>query len=160
MVPSQDLFRGVFIVRPRLLGAAGFTLIEVTMAIGIIAFAFIGIFQLLPIGLGVSRQAIDTTIEAQIAQHMKTQALQIDFSQLSKLSTLGKIYFDDRGKPVDSATTAVYAGEFIVSNTTSLADNVQSSRLATVTVHIQSAKGNLNENGSRKFPIFIPDNGL
>lgn len=130
------------------------------MAIGIIAFAFIGIFQLLPIGLGVSRQAIDTTIEAQIAQQMKTQALQIDFSQLTNLSKLGKLYFDDQGNPAESAATALYVGEFFVQNTTSLANGVQSSRLATVIVHVQSANGQLDTNRGRKFPILIPDNGL
>ncbi len=161
MLPSRFFPLGILLMKPRLAGTrAGFTLVEVTMAIGIIAFAFIGIFQLLPIGLGVSRQAIDTTIETQIAQQMKTQALQTDFSLLSKLSELETACFDDQGRPTEKSK-AVYAAKFLVSNTTALAPGVQSARLATVTVHVQrSSDGNMSESQAKKFPILIPDNGL
>ncbi len=76
--------------------ANAFSLVEVTLALGVVAFAFVSLFALLPIGLGVSREAIDNTVTAQIAQQLATQAQQTDFSKLSQLD--GAIfYFNEEG---------------------------------------------------------------
>lgn len=48
--------------------SAGFSLVEVTLAIGIIAFALLAIFALIPVGLNSSRDAIDDTTTSLIAQ--------------------------------------------------------------------------------------------
>ena len=61
---------------------AGFSLIEVTLAIGIVAFAFISLFGLLPTGLNVFRGAIDTTLGSQIVQQTTDQYQQTDFDEL------------------------------------------------------------------------------
>jgi uncharacterized protein (TIGR02598 family) len=45
-----------------------FSLVEVTLAIGIIAFALLGIFALIPVGLNSSREAIDDTSTSLITQ--------------------------------------------------------------------------------------------
>ena len=46
---------------PRGTSNAGFSLIEVTLAIGIIAFAFVALFGLLPTGMQTFRASVDTT---------------------------------------------------------------------------------------------------
>jgi uncharacterized protein (TIGR02598 family) len=51
----------------RLRRVAGFSLIEVTLAIAIIAFAFIALIGLLPAGLGVFAQTVDATNELRIS---------------------------------------------------------------------------------------------
>jgi uncharacterized protein (TIGR02598 family) len=78
--------------------AAGFSLVEVALSLGIIAVAFVPLLGLLPLGLDVSRRAIDTTIGAQIAQQLRTEAQQTDFSALPALadaSHTAPSYFDE-----------------------------------------------------------------
>src|SRR6266542_97639 len=63
---------------------AGFSLIEVTLAIGIIAFALLSVVALLPVGLNATRNAED---KAQAVQIMKaiTIAIQSASSKPDKL---------------------------------------------------------------------------
>ena len=61
-----------------------FSLIEVTLAIGIVGFAFTTILGLLPAGLSNFRKAMDTEVEAQIVQQVTNEAMQADFDQLIK----------------------------------------------------------------------------
>lgn len=149
----------------------GFTLVEVTLAIGIISFAFVAMFGMLPVGLNVSRQAMDTTIEAQIVQQLKTQALQTDFSQLGELGKTGdEVYFDDQGKSVDAAVAVYKAGYLPVPSTTSLPSGAvvaSTDSLRTVTIAVLNTKGSseraakgLDSDEAKKFTILIPDNGL
>jgi uncharacterized protein (TIGR02598 family) len=141
----------------------GFTLVEVTLAIGIISFAFVAMFGMLPVGLSVSRQAMDTTIEAQIVQQMKTQALQTDFSRLDELDDADELYFDDQGKQVEAANGIFRAKFASVSANTRLPDGTSTSRLKTVTILVANTKGTAETTGSRepkKFTTLIPDNGL
>lgn len=145
-----------------------FTLVEVTLAIGIVSFAFVAMFGLLPVGLSVSRQAIDTTIEAQIVQKLKTQALQTDFSQLQTLQDAEPYYFDDQGKAAEE-TGAMYKAFFAeVPAETQLPANVSTRKLRTVTIFVVNTKGNSTiaaedadtSRHAKKFTLMIPDNGL
>ena len=63
-----------------------FSLIETALALGIVAFAFVGLMGLLPAGLGTFRTAIDTTVSAQIVQRIVSDAEQSDFDALSSNS--------------------------------------------------------------------------
>lgn len=60
----------------------GFSLVEVTLAIGIVAFAFVALFALIPVGLNTFRLAMDTSVGAQIAQRIISDAQQSDFDAL------------------------------------------------------------------------------
>lgn len=92
----------------------GFTLVEVVLAIAVVAFAFVGMFSLLPVGLGVFRESMDISITAQIAQRIVSEAEQSDFDSLvpeagnavegvtlggadERFFTLPLRYFDDQG---------------------------------------------------------------
>ena len=69
----------------RLLGSRhkrGFSLVEVVMAIGIVAAAFIPLVGLLPVGMNAFRQSMDTTIASGIAQKVINEAIQTDFDTL------------------------------------------------------------------------------
>lgn len=80
-----------------------FSLIEVTLAIGIVAFAFIGLFALLPLGLTSLDNAIDATIESQIVQQITTIARQSSFNQLQTQATDAtpmSYYFDNQGEQI------------------------------------------------------------
>lgn len=90
-----------------------FSLVEVVLAIGIAAFAFVAILGLLPTGLGVFRQAMDTSVCAQIAQRVISDSQQTDFTTLIEQDDLTKRndpanftlrkpvrYFDEQGNEV------------------------------------------------------------
>ena len=50
----------------------GFSLVEVTLAIGIIAFAFVALFGLLPMGMTTFRAAVDSTNDTSIMQDLNS----------------------------------------------------------------------------------------
>ena len=80
---------------------------EVVLAIGVVAFCFVGIFALLPAGLGVFHQAEDTSVSAEIVQRIVSEAEQSDFKSLTGNAASGSYYvlplryFDDRGSEVN-----------------------------------------------------------
>jgi uncharacterized protein (TIGR02598 family) len=66
----------------RRLSRAGFTLVEVALAIGIVAFAFVALFALLPAGHTAYRRSIDIAVCGQIAQRVIGDAEEADFDNL------------------------------------------------------------------------------
>lgn len=62
---------------------SGFSLVEVVLAVGVIAFAFVAILGLLPAGLTQFRQAMDNSLAAQIAQRVIEDAQGTDFDILT-----------------------------------------------------------------------------
>jgi uncharacterized protein (TIGR02598 family) len=161
----------------RRLRCAGFSLIEVVLAIGIMAFAFIPLLGLMPLGLNTSRQAIDTTIDAQIVQQMTSLAQQTNFSSLSILATNplasstppanGLIYFDANGNMTTSAN-GIYKASFSAPVNTVLPGGSTTTKLATLTIYILSVHTpngatttDLSTNtSSKKYTVFVSDNGL
>ena len=83
-----------------------FSLVEVTLALGIISFGLVAVMGLMPVGLTTMRQAMDASIEEQIVQKIAGEVLLTPFSQLSD-SIIGKsYYFDDQGIAVATANNA------------------------------------------------------
>lgn len=85
----------------------GFSLVEISAALGIVSFAFVALLGLMANGVGQFREAMDTTITAQIASRMINDAQQAEFSELvsSKGSSgsaedLGIRYFDEQGNEI------------------------------------------------------------
>ena len=93
---------------------AGFSLIETALALGIVAFAFVALMGMLPAGLTTFRKSVDTTVSAQIVQHIVSDAEQSDFDALLAQATattadfyaLRTRYFDDQGNEVIPAGQA------------------------------------------------------
>ncbi len=87
----------------------GFSLIEVTMAIGLISFAMLSIVGLMPVGLSTLRNAMNQTVEGQIVQKMSGRFLLTPFSQLrTNYSTSQSFYYDQEGEEVPGAGTAAF----------------------------------------------------
>ena len=116
----------------------GFSLIEVSLAIGVVAFAFVALLGLIPLGLSNFRKAMDASIGAEIGQRVLNDLQQSDFNTLlsqtsnaSLVTTLGTIlsgqgngavaprtvtgtgylshrFFDDQGNEVILKESAVY----------------------------------------------------
>ncbi len=60
----------------------GFSLMEVVLALGVVAFAFVALFGMLPVGLNAFNNSIDATQETQIAENVMSQLRQAKFSTL------------------------------------------------------------------------------
>jgi uncharacterized protein (TIGR02598 family) len=86
----------------------GFSLVEVTMAIGIIAFAFVALFGLLPSGLTTFRAAVDTTNDSSIMQDMNSMVQVTEWKKVDGLaqSKGGDIYYyDEEGRRTDTKSS-------------------------------------------------------
>lgn len=122
--------------RPRRTPTA-FSLVEVVLAIGIVSFAFVGLFGLLPAGLNVFRQAIDNSVGSQIVQRLVNEAQQTDFPALITAAPT-KRYFDDQGNEVTSANESLYTAEVSVLAKTEMpaATTRATDSLATITIKL------------------------
>lgn len=87
---------------------AAFSLVETVMAVGIVAFAFVSLIAMLPIGLATFRSAVDQSVGAQISQRIVTDAEQADFNEMLEQAETTKDdfyaletrYFDDQGNEI------------------------------------------------------------
>jgi uncharacterized protein (TIGR02598 family) len=82
----------------------GFSLVEVTLSLSLVSFAFVAVLGLLPTGLTTLRDSMNQTVEAQILQSISSRAVISRFTNL----TDNTLYFDDEGLPVETATNAYY----------------------------------------------------
>jgi uncharacterized protein (TIGR02598 family) len=78
---------------------AAFSLIEVTMSIGIVAFAFVAIFGLIPTGLNSFRDAKTISTSNTIAQRRLSELEQLDFDKL--ITTFASKTIADNLIPLD-----------------------------------------------------------
>ena len=86
----------------------GFSLIEVTLAIAIVAFAFIALIGLLPAGMSVFNQTMDSTNEMRITADLSSMIQASDYESLTAELSRNIYYYDVDGglldteeKPVD-----------------------------------------------------------
>jgi prepilin-type N-terminal cleavage/methylation domain-containing protein len=66
----------------RQVNSSGFSLIEVAIAVGILAVALVALLGLMPGGMSNFRKAMDTSITAQIAQRVMNDLEQAEFNQV------------------------------------------------------------------------------
>ncbi len=94
---------------------SAFSLIEVTLAIGIIAFALTAVVGLLPVGLTSFRQAVDVSTENRIVQRFAAEARQTEFATLVGTgSTEYPVrHFDDQGTEVSRGADGIYSAKLV-----------------------------------------------
>lgn len=138
-----------------------FSLVEVTFAIGIVAFSFVAVFGLVPTGLTTFRKAMNTSVGAQIAQQVINDAQQTDFSRLLQTADGNSIpgtcgaketrFFDEQGNEIPAVsgqpaasdrTRVIYWVNTRVTTETLVPSDSnaphRNTRLATVTVQVAS----------------------
>lgn len=84
---------------------SGFSLVEVTIALGVVTFAAVSILGLLPTGLVVMRDAMNQTVESQIVRSIAGQSVVANFANLTAGSPF---YFDNEGQRILKAEDSVY----------------------------------------------------
>jgi uncharacterized protein (TIGR02598 family) len=150
MDTSPHTGRSLLIARPKSGCSRGFTLVEITLAIGIVAFGFVAILGLLPTGMSLFRRAMDCSIGAQIAQRVINDAQQTDFSVLidggsAEIFTKTVRYFNDQGRELSGPEGAVYHVNTRVLIATGLpvtGSTIINPDLATVTIQVANNPGN------------------
>ena len=88
------------------LNQRGFSLVEVTMALGIISFGMVSVLGLIPVGLNTMRQAMDATVEEQIVRKISGEVLLTPYSQISSKIISQPFYFDDQGTALKTSGKA------------------------------------------------------
>ncbi len=85
----------------------GFSLIEVTLSLAVVSFAFLSVFGLLPLGLNTFHSAIDISVGSQISQCIMNDLQETDFNTLTATPP-GIRYFDNQGIELTSQAGATY----------------------------------------------------
>lgn len=114
-----------------------FSLIEVAMAMGIVAFAFTALMGMLPVGLGLFRDATDTSVATRIVQKVSGDLQQADFNSIASADG-NVIYFDEQGTVVSSVNGAIYWARVSIFSGAQLPGNSQVSNgdLARVVIQV------------------------
>lgn len=144
----------------------GFSLIEVTIALGVVSFALIALFGLLPTGLTTFRSSIDRTVASQIAQNIISQARQTDFSSLGGLATPAgspKRFTEDGDETTDASKT-IYIAKVEVTTSVSLPPATANSSMAKIRVRVANSPSgseavitsNSTSSVVQDFSAFIP----
>ncbi len=91
---------------------AGFSLIEVTIAIGIVSMAVLPLLGTMGVGLNTIHDARKDMTEAQIITQIASSALQTPFDKISASGTTnGPFYFDQFGRQLPTlGSTVLYSG--------------------------------------------------
>lgn len=130
--PGRSAARGV---RP----ASAFSIVEIMLAIGVVAFAFVALMGLLPVGLDGFRNALDTSVRSQIVQRLVTDAQQTDFEKLKAQAGQFR-FFDDEGTEVP-AGASIYTASLLVEETTELPKATVTENLLTLQIRIAANPG-------------------
>src|ERR1043166_4166417 len=99
--------------------SAGFSLIEVTIALGVIAIGVIAILGLVPLGLRSGSDSIDDTRIALIAKDVQSRtAASVSYSMFAGTTdvTLPTLFYDHDGSFLGNAVTgaAIYRADITI----------------------------------------------
>lgn len=100
----------------------GFSLVEVTLALGVAAFSLLVIFSFLPIGLQTTQRSVEQTASVDILSAVAADlrstprgsgnsvlfGITIPSNPVTGPGSIAPIYFDSAGQVVSSASTARY----------------------------------------------------
>lgn len=86
---------------------SAFSLIEVTIALGIVAFALIPLVGLLPIGLNAAHDAVEKTTLSHIVRQIGSDLDKLSFAEVATF-TANPLRFTWEGKPTTVLNEAVY----------------------------------------------------
>ena len=147
-------------------GRKAFSLVEVTMALGLVSFAVITVIGLMPVGLVALHRAMDSTEEGQIVREISSQALLTPYSQLTNNFSGTTFYYDEDGVFLtNSAAPRPAATRYWATTTVSTpvfpgSSSVTGLTNSLYTVHIELMSGaSANATSSNSYNIQVPNSG-
>jgi len=111
--PKTATERPAIFGRHRSFKSGGFSLVEVSVALGLVSFAVVAILGLIPSGLNTLKDSTAETIRSQIVRSIAASALTANFSSLNANAN-----FDNDGQPLLATDTVTYP-RYTVNATTS-----------------------------------------
>lgn len=126
----------------------GFSLVEITICLGLVSFALVSTLGLLPTGLTALRSSMNQTVEAQIMHSIASRAVITSFENV----TTNKLFFDEEGFPVQAQGESYYTAELTPgtpsfpgsANAAALTNSLKHLKVALVTRPNPSAAGQTN----------------
>lgn len=149
---------------------AGFSLVEVTLAMGLVSFGLLTILGLMPVGMNTLRQASEQTVESQIVQKIGGEAALTSFGQLSVNFSNKTYFYDDQGRfltnspsaaPVatrywvkPSITNTIYPGSTNAPSSTPTTESIKAVR-----IDIMSGPNEAALKSTNTYTIQVPNSG-
>lgn len=115
--------------------ARGFSLVEVALALGIVSFGLVSMLGLMPIGLEVFRESIQSTVQTDILRELGSHFQSMPFQDVQ--SSTEMTYYTDQGVPTTNPESALFGVTYAVDASTPLlatADGYSNDQLKTVRV--------------------------
>ena len=115
---------------------SAFSLIEVTIALGIVAFALVPIIGLVSTGMKSLRDSMDETVRAEIVRKVSGEALRVPYAKLLDEFQNKTFYFDDEGiqQPSSNVSTIFVATTAVADPPSLITSNTGIARLLSVNV--------------------------
>lgn len=139
---------------------AGFSLVEVTIALGLAAFAMVSVLGALQSGLNVLRDSLDQVSETNLIREVAALASRSSLGELSqRAGSYG--YFDEQGLPVRGAAEARFKVELAVQDALLPGQSTSSAGARVVLVKITrqpASPGATNRMTIR--PLYVADSGF
>ena len=111
--PKTATERPAVFAHHRSFKSGGFSLVEVSVALGLVSFAVVAILGLIPSGLNTLKDSTAETVRSQIVRSIAASALTANFSSLNT-----NVCFDNDGQPLLATDTVTYP-RYTVNATTS-----------------------------------------
>jgi uncharacterized protein (TIGR02598 family) len=132
----------------------GFSLVEVTLALGILSFTMVSFMGVLTVGLGVQRKAVESDSQKEIMQQLLSQVQETPYSSLTTSFDAKSFYFLNDGTQASSSSSAFYTATGTISSVTTPGATTASSSVRQLTFQITGA-----DKSSNSFAVSISDNG-
>lgn len=120
--------------RPRV-PARAFSLIETALALGVVSFALTALISMMPVGLTLMRDSVQTTVQADVLRRLAAEFQETPLDQLASCTNMR--YFSDQGAPVETDHEGFVGVRWVVSPHTALlkdASTYTNANLRTVTI--------------------------
>ncbi|CAN5758044.1 hypothetical protein BH09VER1_BH09VER1_12860 [soil metagenome] len=109
-------------------GGKGFSLVEVVLAIGLVTFAMLVIFSLLPVGLFSLQESNRQIVETEIFNTVGAELSSTPFDQLTNYQTTNfPMYFNNEGTKVSTTNDAIF---YVRCSTPLVESNTELSRVS------------------------------
>lgn len=134
----------------------GFTLIEVCVAVGVMAFAAIAMMGLLSTGVTQLGSSMDANQGQNILKQVLLEAREMPFPQLAAMGTYKRYFTYDGDMYSNPSTQTVYTALVTVGPRTGMpGGGATSNTLATVTVEIRKTPGGADTPGTPAIAHYV-----